>query len=147
MKAFDVVSAEAEVFEYPSEDSDKVNKAIEFVIPFKKKVLKERLESEHGASIFKITVKLKKSEARKLLKSIIERLSKKELNEIISTLEKRLNDEGFLFLRFDKQEAYEGKLKLSYSGDVIRIKIRLTSYPLDVKKIITGLREFLNEVV
>lgn len=42
----------------------------------------------------------------------------------------RLDDSGILYLRFDKQEAFLGRLKLSESEDVIRVRIRFSAYPI-----------------
>jgi RNA binding exosome subunit len=33
-------------------------------------------------------------------------------------------------LRFDKQEAYDETLKLTYTGDAIHMRIKIASYPV-----------------
>jgi RNA binding exosome subunit len=41
-----------------------------------------------------------------------------------------MDDKGNLFLRFDKQEAYDETLKLTYTGDAIHMRIKIASYPV-----------------
>ena len=44
-----------------------------------------------------------------------------------------MDDKGNLFLRFDKQEAYDENLKLTYDGNAIHMRIKIASYPVSKK--------------
>ena len=51
--------------------------------------------------------------------------------EIIKNeLSRRMDEKGNFFLRFDKQEAYNRNLKLTYSGNAIHARIKIASYPV-----------------
>ena len=44
-----------------------------------------------------------------------------------------MDDSGNLFLRFDKQRAYQGDLKVVEHGDSIHLKIKIAAYPAKKK--------------
>ena len=54
----------------------------------------------------------------------------KDKKIIKEELNRRIDEKGNLFLRFDKQLAYDEKLKLTYSGDAIHVRIKIASYPV-----------------
>ncbi len=134
MKKILLITGEA--FEYSSEDPDKVKQAIDFVFPVEKKLRKERIESYHKVPFYKIIIEVKKQqEIKKLLKHWKGLLSEEDKEKIKKTVRDRVSDEGVLFVRFDKQAAFDKVLRVSYSGDVIRVTIKLTSYPFSLDKI------------
>jgi RNA binding exosome subunit len=40
-----------------------------------------------------------------------------------------MDDKGNFFLRFDKQQAYQGELEVVEHGDSIHVKIKMPAYP------------------
>jgi RNA binding exosome subunit len=46
-----------------------------------------------------------------------------------STLMERIDEACQLFLRFDKQEAYSGRLKLASGDDVVAVRIKVRAFP------------------
>ncbi|AKB84810.1 hypothetical protein MCMEM_0757 [Methanococcoides methylutens MM1] len=48
-----------------------------------------------------------------------------------SEMPDRLDDDQMFHLRFDKQAAYEGKVRLSSSSDAIIVKMKIETYPKD----------------
>ncbi len=60
---------------------------------------------------------------------IIEMLPPADREKLASTVERRLDDKCVLFLRLDKQEAYQGNIRLATRPDVIRVKVYLREYP------------------
>ena len=123
---FPIAYIEIRVFSHATEDIEKVQTATRNTLP---EILateiafsKTNLNGHHGNPITIVEAKL---EDRKVLPSALEKiganlspLDKTALNEELNThLEKRT-----LFLRFDKQSAYLGTLKLS-SNDPIHFKV------------------------
>ena len=123
---FPIAYIEIRVFSHATEDIEKVQTATRNTLP---EILateiafsKTNLNGHHGNPITIVEAKL---EDRKVLPSTLEKiganlspLDKTALNEELNThLEKRT-----LFLRFDKQSAYLGTLKLS-SNDPIHFKV------------------------
>lgn len=55
-----------------------------------------------------------------------------------------MDDKGNLFLRFDKQLAFDEKLKLTYSGNAIHIRIKIASYPVSKENAIEVAKKLFN---
>ncbi|RAP47455.1 MAG: exosome protein [Methanosphaera sp. rholeuAM74] len=117
-------------FIYGTEDEDKVLQAIGFI--FNSPLPEKTVSQDHfGNSIFILTEKItKKRTNRDIVKFIEDNLSDDDKSLIRDELDRRIDDKGNLFLRFDKQEAYNEELKLTYSGDAIHVRIKLASYPV-----------------
>ena len=52
---------------------------------------------------------------------------------ILNRLEDKIDENGNLYLRFDKQRAYLGDLKVVDHGDSIHLKIKIAAYPAKKK--------------
>nr|WP_300979858.1 RNA-binding protein [Methanomethylovorans sp.] len=52
-----------------------------------------------------------------------------DIETLRSEMSDRLDDEQMFHLRFDKQEAYMGRLKLVSSSDAITAKVKIETYP------------------
>ncbi len=130
---------------YPTEDPDKVEKAIENALDLDTEELQEKLErqkveSQHGGEITRYSYRTKRwSQVKTLIRKIFNQLKAPE------DLEKYLNDEGDFFLRLNKQEAYRGNLETTKSGDAIHIKVKIASYPFDQEQIKQNLKELIQE--
>ena len=120
---------------HATEDEDKVLAAFENVLPIeieedKIAFTKSTIEGHYGNPITFFEARIKKQKA---IKALVENLSAKlgSLNksELASTLE-RCFEKGSLFLRIDKQAAFEGKIRL-VTSDPIRIRIRFRQSKLD----------------
>ncbi|MCW4014784.1 MAG: hypothetical protein NWF06_00260 [Candidatus Bathyarchaeota archaeon] len=112
---------------HATEDIDKVVEAVQTVLPtdqfediqFNRSVL----EGHYGNPITFFEARIKDKE---IIKTIVENLSaslgsfdKDELSRTIN----RCVDKGSLYIRLDKQAAFQGKIKL-VTSDPIRIRIR-----------------------
>lgn len=137
-----------ETFSYPSEDDSKVYQAMTTVLGGEKEFKAEPIESHHGSIILKLFFKTRKhSEIKAILSNILDNISAKDLKTMTSEIKKRIDKEGNFHMRFDKQEAYKGKLKVSYKGDVIKIRIKMASYPFSIKQAEKNVREILEKKV
>ena len=142
-----VHSIALEVFMYPTEDIEKVAEAIEFIFPIKKTVEEEDIESYYGPEIIRLTADIKKSaEVRQILTYLIKKLSSADKKKILDSIADRIDDEGNVFIRFSKQDAYSDSLKLQYHGDVIKLKIKMASYPFSLEKAKENLRELFESI-
>ena len=122
-----------EAFAYPTEDLKKVKKALSIILPEKAKLKTEEIESYYGPSITKLSfLASKASDVRAMLEKITSKLSKEDKQKIVNTLDERMDENGCLFLRFNKQEAYNGKLMLEYSGDTIKVVVKIASFPINL---------------
>ncbi len=122
-----------ETFLYPTEDLKKVRKALSLVLPEKAKLKTEDVESFYGPKIAKLTFWTDKAaDIKAMLQKITSSLSKEDHETIVNTLDERMDENGALFLRFNKQKAYSGKLVLDYKGDSIKTTVKIASFPANL---------------
>ena len=67
------------------------------------------------------------------------------IKRIINQLEDKMDDYGNLFLRFDKQRAFLGDLKVVEHGDSIHLKIKIAAYPAKKKVALKIARKILEQ--
>lgn len=117
-------------FVYGTEDQDKVINSINYLFP--NSLPEETITEDHfGDQILVLSDTIKrKRETRNIIEFLNESLSPEDKNIIKEELSRRMDERGNLFLRFDKQEAFEEKLKLTYTGNAIHVKIKIASYPV-----------------
>ena len=56
-----------------------------------------------------------------------------------------MDEKGNLFLRFDKQKAYQDELKIVEHGDSIHVKIKMAAYPARKENAMKLARELWGE--
>ncbi|WP_456482072.1 RNA-binding domain-containing protein [Methanopyrus sp.] len=130
-----VNSISARVIAHATEDEEKVLEALANVLAG---VLEEEdvepetlyAEGHHGNPITVFQVKISKPEyIKRVLEHWRENIPREDRRRVWSYIERRVDDKGNLYLRFDKQSAYKGELRISDADDVIRVKVNLESYP------------------
>jgi RNA binding exosome subunit len=116
-------------FLYGTEDEEKVMTAISYL--FSNSLPEKTINEDYfGNPIIVLTDKITKKRTNKDIVTFLnENLSDEDKTIIKKELSRRMDEKGNLFLRFDKQSAYENILKLTYSGDAIHVKIKIASYP------------------
>lgn len=67
------------------------------------------------------------------------------MDRLVAELESRLDSRGQLFLRFDKQEAYQGRLKLARHDDVVSARGKVAAYPARRDNALAVARAFFEE--
>ena len=72
----------------------------------------------------------------KLLESV-------ELSDLTRNLERKIDENGNWFLRFDKDDAINEKLSIVDCGDSIHLKIKIAAYPARKDTAIEKLNSFL----
>jgi len=117
-----------ESFCHATEDCEKVKKAMFNLIPseiWKKVNVKEiPLEGHYRNPITIIRVDLKDRErAQKAVEYIFSKLDEIDKRTIIGSLDLRMDSSSNLYLRFDKQQAYLGNIRLLHGDDVVKVKI------------------------
>lgn len=73
-------------------------------------------------------------------------LPKDTVNELLETLEKRVDDRCNFYFRLDKEQAWDGDFSLVEGGNSISIRARIESYPAKRSSAIDILREYLKEL-
>ncbi|MFQ6056811.1 MAG: RNA-binding domain-containing protein, partial [Methanosarcinales archaeon] len=97
--------------------------------------------------IFQVELK-KKNEWKYFIDFIKEKLNKEELFQLNQEIADRVDNDCNFYLKFDKQSAYNGEVKLSASGDSIAVRIKIASYPAKRDKAIDIAKKLLkNEIL
>jgi RNA binding exosome subunit len=113
---------------YGTENEDKVREAIQNVIPS----AQPQEEVTEGYYKNPLSVLHQQITKKRELKDFIQKITQLKISEkkrLLRELEERMDDKGNLFLRFDKQRAYLGELKLLEHGDAIHIRLKIAAYP------------------
>jgi RNA binding exosome subunit len=119
-----IKTAEISVFAHATEDEEKVKQAIKRIAPYEHSFETQRLSGHYDDPITLLTSKaLKKKEATDLLSNIIKKLSSLDKQTLLDELSNRVDPHGNLYLRLDKQRAFNGKITL-HVNDPIRIKFK-----------------------
>jgi RNA binding exosome subunit len=126
-----------------TENEEKVRKAVKTVFP-NSLPQKEYIEGYYKNQVLILQDKiLKKREIKDFILAIKNQGSTRI--KILNELDKKMDDKGNLFLRFDKQKAYLDELKITEHGDSIHLKIKIAAYPAKKKPALKIAREMWGE--
>ncbi|MFQ6056451.1 MAG: RNA-binding domain-containing protein [Methanosarcinales archaeon] len=134
---------------HATEDEYRVKKALELFLPQDKIIEKSVVYGHFGnpIKIFQVDLK-KKTECKYFIDFIKEKLNKEDLFNLNQEIADRVDNDCNFYLRFDKQSAYKGEVKLSDSGDSIAVGVKIASYPAKRDKAIDIAKKLLkNEIL
>ncbi|ASJ08659.1 hypothetical protein A3L11_05225 [Thermococcus siculi] len=134
-----------------TEDEDKVLEAIATFIP-------EEIDEDDvlfdidettgffGNPIKVVNAEIKRSKAvRAFLKYFKELLSEEDRRYLLEHLNEKVDEEGTLYVRFNKQKAYLGEVEIDEGADVIQIRIKVKAFPMRKEAVVKAVREWLEE--
>ncbi|MEM1521679.1 MAG: RNA-binding domain-containing protein [Thermofilaceae archaeon] len=129
---------EATVFCHATENLEKVRTALLNLFPsdlrheVEEGIKVSMLQGFYGNVIHVLKLVVDKPElASTLLKAILEKLPHEDLRRVEATLEQRIDSSGNLHVRFDKQNAYLGRMRVYDGDDVIKVKVKLSRHALN----------------
>jgi hypothetical protein len=129
-----IVFVDVSLFAHATEDEDKVMQAVRNLFPpeFLENITfrRQRLRGHHRNPIILFETRIKDKE---IIRGFVENLSSKlSLMDKQNLLEKigRCVEKGNLYLRLDKQAAFQGEFKLC-TADPIRVRIRFRKSKLE----------------
>ena len=126
------------VFVYENEDVDELSQAILNILP-EAEIEAEEAEglTEDKIIILSGTVS-KKRYTKEFFNLLLESVDLDKLND---DLERKMDEKGNWFLRFDKEEAIDEKMTIKDSGDSIHLKIKIAAYPAKKEIAVDKVRE------
>lgn len=134
------------VFVYEDEDEEELIEGLKNILPTAK-IEREVAEGMMEDKIVILSGKIdKKKETKEFLKNLLS-IDKDSLEKLADDLEKKIDKNGNLFLRFSKDSACEEKWKICDTGDSIHLKVKIAAYPAKKEVAINLLNEVLNEVL
>ncbi|MBN1677961.1 MAG: hypothetical protein JW880_05425 [Candidatus Thermoplasmatota archaeon] len=118
-------SLHARVFCHATEHLDKVKKAmLNSLGDVELRV--SQTEGHHGNPIEIIEATIAEPH---LIDDFFRRIRAEDLETIVGSLDRRIDDGCNLFLKLDKQEAFAGRLRLGSGDDVISVRMRVKAFP------------------
>ncbi len=123
-----ISNAELSAIAHATESIEKVTFALKNVLPsdLRGKIIfkQEHTTGHHGNPIATLRATLtSQGDIRQLIAKIASRISSLDRTSLTDELDRFVDEEGTLYLRFDKQEAYLGDLHLKQK-DAIRIRVK-----------------------
>lgn len=132
---------EITAFCHPTEDMKKVKRAFSTISPIEPIISRTHTHFDSDMYILN-SVLTRKGDISKFVE-IIKSMSKGDRNELLNTLDSRVDENGNLYVRFDKFAALNGDIKLGDNTEPVSVTIKFVSYPFDANKIIHEMKELL----
>ena len=127
-----------------TEDLEKVKTALKLFLPpqgnegiqdTSDHIHETAITGYYGNPITVIEAQLtKKKDCLHILDFIKRHLEPGDIFRLVDELPRRVDDECNLYIRFDKQDAYLGRLTITTASDAILIRIKLQAYPAKQQK-------------
>ena len=126
------------VFVYENEDVDELSQAILNILP-EAEIEAEEAEglTEDKIIILSGTVS-KKRYTKEFFNLLLESVDLDKLND---DLERKMDEKGNWFLRFDKEDALDEIWTIKDSGDAIHLKIKIAAFPAKKEIALDKVRE------
>jgi RNA binding exosome subunit len=135
----DIANLAFRTFAHATEDPDRVEQALRFVSGAED-IKKSNSMGYHGNPI--IVMEARVTDA-KSIKALFRSLSREDLSQLLDSLDRRLDEESFFFLRLGKQEAFLRQFKMTDGEDVIAIRGKVKSYPQTRENAMDVMKKFL----
>ncbi|WP_298501216.1 RNA-binding protein [uncultured Methanobrevibacter sp.] len=130
-------------FVYENESVDEISQAILNILP------EAEIEAEEAEGILedKIIILSGTVSKKRYTKTFFNTLLEwTDLNKLNDDLERKMDEKGNWFLRFDKNDAFDEKWTILDSGDSIHLKVKIAAYPAKKEIAVSKVREaILNE--
>ncbi|BEP18499.1 RNA-binding protein [Pyrofollis japonicus] len=129
-----IVRVEIAAHAHATEDPARVEQALLNIVPEKLRprlrIEKTVLEGHYNNPITRIVARLDGKDAEEFVKEFASMLNEQDKKILTMIVESRYDEKsGRLFLRFSKQDAYRGEIRLHDGDDVVHVVIQLRGAP------------------
>ncbi|MCX6658537.1 MAG: hypothetical protein NTY62_07645 [Euryarchaeota archaeon] len=133
----------ARAFCHATEDLEKVKRALRNTIG-DAEIHIARTEGHHGNPITIVEASVESIEE---ISRFFETLAVDDLRFVLDTLSTRIDEGCNLFLKIDKQAAYEERIRLGHNDDVISVRIKVIAFPAKCEVAQGTTRTFIESIV
>ena len=123
-----------------TESEDRVREALSLFL-FDSDIKIITTEGHYGNPITILQARIKGKNCDRFIEMLRSKITEQELERLGLELDERIDDEGRLHIRFDKQAAYKGKVQLAVTADTIAAEIKLKAYPATRENAVLAARE------
>lgn len=127
-------------FVYEDEDLDELKQAILNIFPDAEVEIEEAEGLTENKILILTGVLNKKRDTKDFFNKLLA-LDSEVLDKLINDLDKKVDENGNLFLRLSKEDAIDEKITILDSGDSIHLKIKIAAYPAKKEVAIKNLKE------
>lgn len=133
MNPFGIAWIQIETFSHATEDTEKVKSLLSKFFSFDISFNENKTYGHFGNEITIINVELSKN---KEIKDFVSNfLTIVDKGYILETLEKRLDEDGILFVRMSKERVFNDDFTIDDNGDIL-ISMKFVTYPKSREKVI-----------
>ena len=118
---------------HATESDDRVKTALSLFL-FDNKINETQTEGHFGNPITLLQGQIKGKDCTRFIDILKSSLPEYELEKLRNERCERIDDECCFHIRFDKQAAFEGQVRLATTADTITAKIKLKAYPANYEK-------------
>jgi RNA binding exosome subunit len=128
------------IFVYNDENEEELIEGLLNILP-NCEIQKEDAEGIFEEPITILTGLVDKKRFTKEFFNNLKNLDKDQLNKLLNDLDKKMDDNGNLFLRFSIEDAINGKWTIVDSGNCIHLKVKIAAYPAKKEIAISNLEK------
>jgi RNA binding exosome subunit len=128
---------------HATESEEKVSKALKFTTDLEE-LSRTEAEGYYENPIVILEGEIKKSRD---IAGFFNRMDGKAIEEIIRSLDQRVDDDCNIYFRLDKQEAYQGRMVLAEHEDFIQVRGNIKSYPKRRDSAMASIRKYLDSFI
>ena len=129
-------------FCYATEDEKRVEGALRTFLPEDFEIQRATSEGHHGDRIVVLSTRVERADE---MRHVLDRLSDLETaSQLAAELDDRVDENCSLFLRLDKQAAFNGEVRL---GEGITFRAKVEAYPATKEGAVENAREALEEFI
>jgi hypothetical protein len=129
-------------FAYATEDERRVETALRTFLPEEFPVERQESEGYHGDRILVLETRVENADDLRHVLSVLAEMA--AVDRVLAELDDRVTDNTELFLRLDKQAAYQGRVAL---GEGLTLRAKVEAYPAKKPRAVETARETLREFV
>ena len=130
---------------YSTENKEKVGEAMATLFPFEFEIMVSEATGHYGNPLLYLEVEInKKRQIKEFWNNLMDLLGDQK-KILLNMLEEKIDDQGVLHIRIDKQKAYLGKVELTEGGDAIVVETKIVTYPARRERIIEAARQLIEK--
>ncbi len=128
---------------HATEDPERVKEALHALTLYEVEWDESEAEGYHGNRILIFKGKLTRNRE---MDGVFKNLPIDVIDDLLYSLDKRVDDDCNFFFRVDKGEAYKGNIVLSPGDNTIRVRARVESYPSRRETALKKLQQYFTDI-
>lgn len=133
---------EFKAFCHSTENPDKVVSAMENAAQQELEIESDEAEGYYGNQIIILESQISRNREMDLF---FDSLPQNVIQDLLDTLERRIDERCNFYFRLDKEKAFDGELALTEGENVVKVRARVESYPSKRETAVKKMNEYLKK--